>query len=248
MLSSAVEARSDAPAEGDDKNSGAVRVVSADGRGRAVEINLAKVTSEQSKDLDKSSTSPRIETATVLEARRYLGFTQDTNASVLANAAKADPGWSAALRAADRLDLVTLGNTVTEVNTLKLQMNPENLGNMVASLRLKGEELTVELQVSSVEAYRHLSADQDDIVKALQDQGFTIDKVTVQLNAAERTDTGTDRDLSRQGQQREDQGGRSDPGRGRDGERSRSGADPENRAPLADDSTAGAGRSGDIYH
>src|SRR5690606_37256166 len=140
----------------------------------------------------------------------------DGNATALANAAKADPTWSAALGAMQRADLATLGNTVTEVNTLKLQMNPVNLGAMVASLKLKGEELTVELRVDSIEAYRHLSADHDDIGKALQDQGFSIDKVTVQLNATDRTDAGADRDAARQGQARQEgQGGQPDRNGGR---------------------------------
>ena len=64
----------------------------------------------------------------------------------------------------------------------------------------EGDELTVEVSVETIDAYRQLSADQDGLVKALQDQGFSIDKVTVQLNAAERTEAGADRDLARQGQ------------------------------------------------
>lgn len=240
--------RQDAAGDDQGRDKGSVRVVSADGRGRAVDIGLAKITSEQSRESEKPAAAIKVETATVLEARRYLGFTQDTNATTLAHAAKADPSWTAALAAADRLDAGTLGNTVSEVNTLKLQMNPENLGSMVASLRLKGEELTVELQVSSVEAYRHLSADHDDIVKALQDQGFTIDKVTVQLNAADRTDTSADRDMSRQGQmQREGQGGQSDSSNGRGSDRPGTTRQEIVRDVSADDSSVSARRPGGVY-
>jgi chemotaxis protein MotD len=88
------------------------------------------------------------------------------------------------------------GNTTTTVNTLKLQMNPENLGSMTASLRLKGEELTVEVKVETVEAYRHLTNDHDQILKALKDQGFSIDQVSIQLSSAaagDKTDLGQDR-------------------------------------------------------
>jgi hypothetical protein len=182
-----------------------VRLVSANGRGRAVDIEVPTVPGEAPRDTAKAAaTTAKIDTATVLEARRYLGFTPEPNATALTTAIKADPTWTAALQAAERADLSTLGNTVTEVNTLKLQMNPENLGNMVASLKLKGEELTVELRVDSPEAYQQLSADHDDIVKSLQDQGFTIDKVTVQLNATDRTDTGADRNTARQDQPQRD--------------------------------------------
>lgn len=231
-----------------------VRLVSASGRGRPVDIGVSAMPGEAHRETTKAANTPKLDTATVLDARRYLGFTPEPNATALATAIKADPTWTEALQQAQRSDLGTLGNTVTEVNTLKLQMNPENLGNMVASLKLKGEELTVELRVDSVEAYQQLSADHDDIVKSLQDQGFSIDKVTVQLNAIDRTDTGGDRDMARQGQaqrdgqaqQRDGQGGQSNRN---DGQREQprwawSGAHPDS---AADDRRADTGRSGNLY-
>jgi hypothetical protein len=258
QIQAAAERRQgNAPVVDDAPRVDAVRLVSADGRGRPVDISLPKVADEPQKDIDKPANSAKVDTATVLEARRYLGFTPDTNATALTNAAKADPSWSAALEAVQRADLAGLADTVKEVNTLKLQMNPENLGNMVASLRLKGEELTVELRVDSVEAYRQLSADHDDIVQALQDQGFSIDKVTVQLNATDRTDTGTDRDMARQGQaqaqreeqaqQREGQGGQ--PGRndGRQDGRPHWTIAGETVDNAPADGRADPGRTGNIY-
>lgn len=250
QLASAVDARNSRDSRTETKAAGddVVRLVSADGRGRPVDVSLGKVAGEPvTRDAEKSSAANKVDTATVLEARRYLGFSPDSNATSLVNAVKSDPTWTSALQAVQNTDLSGLADTVKEVNTLKLQMNPENLGNMVASLKLKGEELSVEVRVDSVEAYRQLSSDHDDIVKALQDQGFTIDKVTVQLNATERTDTGADRDMARQGQaQREEQGGQSNrnnsrsddqPGwtSGRDGQEAASGDGAE------------PGRTGNIY-
>lgn len=228
----------DAPTKGD-----VVRLVSANGRGRPVDVEVPAVTGEVQKDAPKSSNTPKFETATVLEARRYLGFTPEPNATALATAIKADPTWTEALRSAQRSDLGTLGNTVTEVNTLKLQLNPENLGNMVATLKLKGEELTVELRVDTIEAYRYLSADHDDIVKGLQDQGFSIDKVTVQLNATEKTDAGADRDMGRQNQAQRDELAQQ-----RDGQRGRDGSRPDGQprwTPTGDvhESASGDGRT-----
>lgn len=227
-----------------------VRLVSADGRGKSIDISLPKVAGEPTvKDAEKSTTTPKVETATVLEARRYLGFSPDSNATTLAKAVKAEPTWTSALQAVQNADMSGLADTVKEVNTLKLQMNPENLGNMVASLKLKGDELSVEVRVDSVEAYHHLSGDHDEIVKALQDQGFSIDKVTVQLNATERTDTGSDRDMARQGQaQRDEQGGQSN----RNGNGGREGNQPGWTARDGQENTSGdrssdAGRSGNIY-
>jgi len=225
-----------------------VRLVSADGRGRSVDISLPKVAGEPAtKDTDKSSVATKVETATVLEARRYLGFSPDSNATTLSHAVKADPTWTSALQAVQNVDLSGLADTVKEVNTLKLQMNPENLGNMVASLKLKGDELSVEVRVDSVEAYRHLSNDHDEIVKALQDQGFTIDKVTVQLNATERTDTGADRDMQRQGQaQRDQQDGQSNRNNARDNSQPDWASGRDGQDPASGDGVE-PGRAGNIY-
>lgn len=248
----------DAPADKDNSSprGDVVRVGGANGRGRSVDIDMPMVPGTQPHDGAKSASTPKIETATVLEARRYLGFSTETNGAALAAAIKSDPAWTEALRSAQRTDIGTLANTVTEVNTLKLEMNPEHLGSMVASLKLKGEELTVELRVNSVEAYHHLTADHDDIVKSLQDQGFSIDKVTVQLNATDRTDTGADRDPGRQGQrdgqnngqaaQREGQGDQ--PGRN-DGSRERPTWTTAGEVAdgVAGDGRADPGRTGNLY-
>src|SRR5690606_4170468 len=110
-------------------------------------------------DTDKRSNGPKFDTATVLEARRYLGFSTDTNTATLTGAIKSDATWTNALSQAGRVGLSLEGDTVREVNTLKLQMNPGDLGNMVASLKLKGDELTVEVSVETIDAYRQLSSD-----------------------------------------------------------------------------------------
>jgi len=204
----AVAAKGNDTAHGkDDAAAEAVRLVSADGKGRPVDIPLTKTATDSVTDTDKRPNSAKFDTATVVEARRYLGFSQESNTQTLTGAIKSDPTWTEALAHVNRAGLSLEGDTVKEVNTLKLQMNPGDLGNMVASLKLKGDELTVEVRVDTIEAYRHLSADQDGIVKALQDQGFSIDKVSVQLNAPERTEASSDRDFGRQDQnQKGDQG------------------------------------------
>jgi chemotaxis protein MotD len=188
----------------DDSATEAVRLVSADGKGRPVDISLTKSGTDGVADPDKRSNSAKFDTATVIEARRYLGFSADANTQTLTTAIKSDATWTEALSHVNRAELSLEGDTVKEVNTLKLQMNPGDLGSMVASLKLKGDELTVEVRVDTIEAYRHLSNDQDAIVKALQDQGFSIDTVSVQLNATERTEANSDRDLARQDQGQKD--------------------------------------------
>ena len=226
----------------------AVRVVGGNGSRRATDIALSR-SPEAAKDSDKPASANRVDTAVVLEARRYLGFSPDSNATTLASAARSDPTWNAALDASRLTGLGALADTMREVNTLKLQMNPENLGHMVASLKLRGEELSVEVRVDSIEAYRHLSADHDDLVKALQDQGFSIDKVTVQLNAADRTDTSADRDMARQGQtQREGQEGQSNRNDGRQGGQRQKWESARQMADAArGNGGADADRAGNIY-
>ena len=176
-----------------------VRVVSNDGKGRPVDIELAKTAVD---DSTEPATGGKVDFVTVLDSRRYLGFSNDSNASALTNAIKAEPSWAQVIHAVN----TGADRTATEVNTLKLQMSPEHLGNMTASLRLKGDELSVEVRVESVEAYRQLTQDQDGIVKALKDQGFAIDQVSIQLSPSARADAGnTSQNNGNQSQQ--DNGG-----------------------------------------
>ena len=159
-----------------------IRIVSSDGKARAVDIELAK---SKADDNAMPTTGGKTEFVTVLESRRYLGFGNDSNAGALTNAIKSDSSWAQVIQSVNNGS----HHTATQVNTLKLQLNPENLGNMTAQLRLKGEELSIELKVETVEAYRQLSNDHDGILKALKDQGFTIDQVSIQLSQSARSDS-----------------------------------------------------------
>lgn len=70
------------------------------------------------------------------------------------------------------------------VQTLKIQLQPAELGMVTARLRIVGEQLTVDLQVENTEARHRLSTDSDSIVKALRSLGYDIDRVTVQQSAS----------------------------------------------------------------
>lgn len=80
------------------------------------------------------------------------------------------------------------------MQTLSIQLTPVELGTVEAKLRVAGAELSVELRVETHEAWRRLSSDHDEIVKALRDKGYDIGQVTIlppQANspaAASRTD------------------------------------------------------------
>jgi chemotaxis protein MotD len=156
-----------------------------DGKTRRVDIELKK---KPEHDASAASSVGKTDFVAVLESRRYLGFSNDSNAGVLTGAIKADTSLANAIRNAS----IDGTSTVTEVNTLKLQMNPSHLGNMIASLRLKGDDLSVEVRVETMDAYRQLSKDHDGILRALKDQGFSVDQLTIQLSPPARQDASQD--------------------------------------------------------
>ncbi|HWK12925.1 MAG TPA: flagellar hook-length control protein FliK [Rhizobiaceae bacterium] len=66
------------------------------------------------------------------------------------------------------------------LQTLKIQLQPAELGLVTARLTVDGERIAVDLQVETAEARHKMSADSDQIVQALRGMGFDIDRVTVQ--------------------------------------------------------------------
>ncbi|MCC5778971.1 flagellar hook-length control protein FliK [Nitratireductor sp. B36] len=108
------------------------------------------------------------------------------------------------------------------VQTLKIQLQPAELGTVTAKLRLVGEQLMVDLQVESTEARHRLSTDSDSIVKALRSLGYDIDRVTIQQSTpGGQTNTATGGN-TRDGafQSMSDGRGEGNPSRGTGGDRS----------------------------
>ena len=73
----------------------------------------------------------------------------------------------------------TAGSVAVPTHILKIELHPAELGMVTASLRLAGEQLSIELKPETHEAYRHLATDSDAIVKSLRGLGFDVDKVTI---------------------------------------------------------------------
>jgi chemotaxis protein MotD len=78
---------------------------------------------------------------------------------------------------------------------LRIELHPAELGSVVASLRLSGEQLSVELKPQTAEAYRRLSGDSEEITKSLKKLGLDVDTITVMQPSiatppAARTDAG----------------------------------------------------------
>jgi chemotaxis protein MotD len=87
----------------------------------------------------------------------------------------------------------TAGSVAVPTHMLKIELHPAELGMVTASLRLAGEQLSIELKPETHEAYRRLATDSDAIVKSLRGLGFDVDKVTIlqpsiAVNAPARSD------------------------------------------------------------
>ncbi|MBW8907579.1 MAG: flagellar hook-length control protein FliK [Mesorhizobium sp.] len=87
------------------------------------------------------------------------------------------------------------GNSVAvPTHVLKIELHPAELGAVTASLRLSGEQLSIEMKPETHEAYRRLTTDSDAIIKSMRSLGFDVDKVTIlqpsiAAHAASRADS-----------------------------------------------------------
>lgn len=108
------------------------------------------------------------------------------------------------------------------LHTLRLQLNPTSLGQVTATMKLTGGELSVELRVETAEAYRQLSDDSSAITKALRAQGYGVEHITIQHVPADRPTGGQGQQASagagQQFQFQEGQGQTSGGGSARNGE------------------------------
>jgi chemotaxis protein MotD len=200
-----------------DSSSRAFKLARADGRGQALEMSVGKGR-DGSTDVDvKGASGTSGADVTVLDQRRYLGLAPGSNASALVGAMSGDSEWSSAMQPSSALsNEASLASTGKVVNTLKLQMNPEDLGTVTATMRLSGDELSVDLKVQSGEAYRQLHADSSAMIDSLRQQGYAVDKITVTLAAPQQSDSSGQ--SAYQGQQQQQQ---SMPNQGQGGSQAR---------------------------
>lgn len=134
-----------------------------------------------------------------------------TSASVVA-AIEADPAWRAAAAEMASSTIVRTPNSTQGVNTLRIQLNPAELGMVTARLTATGSQLSIEIQVESNDARQRLVNDSDAIVKALRSVGLEVDRITIQQSATPSTGAGQQaaggRDQQFAGQQAGDGNGR----------------------------------------
>ncbi|AEG52136.1 flagellar hook-length control protein FliK [Sinorhizobium meliloti] len=159
------------------------RFARADGKGQAVSMSISRDGERAVVENSRSSVKPGVETVTVLEARRYLGLAVNENATSVTTAIAGDSGWAEALQSSAATTKPEAWSQAGKtLNTLKIQMHPVDLGMVTATLRLKDDELQVDLKVETGEAFRQLRDDQSEMVKALRAQGFAVDQVNIVFN------------------------------------------------------------------
>ncbi len=191
------------------------RVVKADGKGEPMILQ-----GDAAAAVDDTGESASVETITVLDARRFIAPVSTTNGASITAAMLGDTEWVSAMSPGSELaNAASQSSQGKVVNTLKLQMSPIELGSVTATLRLSGEELSVQLTVDNPAALRQLSNDSSDILKSLRAQGLTVDHVQVNMQVAstERSaDAGQNNTASQQqGQQTFQPGGQGSDGRAR---------------------------------
>ncbi len=246
----------------DDDGAVVYRFERQDGKGRPLDM-LGKDGSQNGDVDDGGDTPTKIENVTVLDARRYVAPETTTNTSNIIATMTGDKTWAGAMKAAGSTQLEQINHLMTEkpageVNTLKIQLQPAHLGQVTATMRLKGDELTVQLRVENAEAFRQLSHDADAIIKTLKQQGYSVDQVSVQLSPATQTERAVAQTAAGQqtdGQQLQGGSGQSGQGEQRDNQRAEQGDDRALNwgqeeveiAALGDAGSRNGARAGQVY-
>lgn len=97
----------------------------------------------------------------------------DIAASLSARSAAAEAGFARDAIQATRFE---------SAQSLRLQLQPIELGTVTVDLTANGERMDVEIRVETEEARQRLSSDTDDIVRTLRGLGFEIDRVQLAFN------------------------------------------------------------------
>jgi chemotaxis protein MotD len=153
------------------------------GAAQSVDIALKTAsdgTAETSTDKPAQVTPDVVE---VLDSRRFLGLAQTGNTGMLVAAMSGDKDWAGAMSGASSINLLDDGLAPTNnvVHTLKLQLNPDNLGTVTASMRLVGDNLSIHLTVHNSAAYRELTSGSSSMIEGLRSQGFSVDNISVSI-------------------------------------------------------------------
>ena len=113
---------------------------------------------------------------TAVSAQSAQAAAPATPAAAIIAAVRAEASWATYFRD-------TQPGAPTQIKSLKIQLNPVELGAVTAHLRIKDDAVTVELSAETADAQRQLTSDADKIIKSLRALGLDVDRVTVQLAA-----------------------------------------------------------------
>jgi chemotaxis protein MotD len=157
---------------------------------------------------DDASSDIETPVVSVTDSRRFVGLAPSSNAVSLATAFGKDPDWSAAMDPSAKLSNEALyASTGKVVNTLKIELNPNDLGHVTATMRMVGEELNIHLTVENSKAYKQLMSDGSSMLDSLKAHGYSVDQITVSIvNASSSTSSGQGDDTSANGRQSSDMG------------------------------------------
>ncbi|MEO4001567.1 flagellar hook-length control protein FliK [Mesorhizobium sp. CAU 1732] len=188
------------------------------------------------------TTDPLAARVTVLGSNNAVAPAQvvpQTNVTTagLVSAIESEPTWRAVAQDPDVLQRTP--GQAHGVNSLKIQLNPAELGMVTARLTTSGTQLLIAVRVESREAHQKLTADSDTIIKALRAVGFDVEKVTIQQapatnSSAQQGMGGREHSMSNQQAQSENgarqQGERNAAGRHGEGGRHAPGEAPADRS------------------
>jgi chemotaxis protein MotD len=203
------------------------------------------------KDAESGGKS-KIETVDVLDSRRYIGLATNTNSASVTAAISGDSEWAHAMHASSSLsNAAELSSTGKVVNTLKIQMNPIDLGLVTATLRLQGDALNVDLKVETAAAYRQLKEDHNKMLESLRSQGYAVDSVTISMAPTPSSDTGNQSGAQGDSQRSfaQGEGGEARERQNQSGQRSAGGFDVTGEGDVASTSSGSSGSSsaGGVY-
>ncbi|MGI2032566.1 flagellar hook-length control protein FliK [Rhizobium panacihumi] len=211
------------------------------GRGTGQSLDMKIGTDEQGNVgfEAKAAGNGNAENVVVLDSRRFLGFGQSANGAALTAAMSDDKTWAAAMTSGASLGDPLASSTGNVVNTLKLQLNPHDLGSVTATLRLTGETLNVHLTVENHAAYRQLNDDSSGMIEALRSQGFSVDQVTISVASTSQSDTSSQQQQGQQSGQASAQQQAANDGRQGNGAGAGRGQDQPNQQSTTGESARG---------
>ena len=168
-------ARMDRPAAPNVEQQGQQPISRPEIRSVGVEDRVEKPELKPARSPGEPSRAPM--QVTILSEQSIPAPTQSTSlvlAQTLASSGALKP-------ASGTSDMKAVGAPIgaSPVHSLSIQLHPAELGMVTASLRFAGEQLTIEIQVESNEAYRALVADTESLSRSLRGMGYDIDRVTI---------------------------------------------------------------------